>query len=153
MNRPTVLFRFLIVASLLACLLSCGCTGGTADVHLDSDYALVSADDENLTADFDVIVTAVNTGTVKARNLVVLVTMQQLAPGDAWEDRVAGSDLVSATVLIGTLAPGASTTESITLTLHGNEESYALLKDGVYIELTAEVAQVDYYTSSWLDFL
>jgi hypothetical protein len=122
-------------------------------VHLDNSWTLVSSDDENLTADFDVVVTAANTGNVKARDLVVLVMMQQLAPGDTWEERIAGSDMASARISFGTIDPGASKTGTVMITLQGREESYALLQEGAGIEVMTEVEQVNYYTSSWLDFL
>lgn len=153
MNWKTVILPAFLILVLCTGVLSSGCTGGTADVHLNSSHALAAADDENMTASFDVVVTAENTGTVKARDLIVRVTMQQLLPGDTWEERVAGSDLVSASIPLGTLSPGEVTTANTTMTLQGSEESYALLKEGVYIEVMTEVAQVSYYSSSWLDFL
>ncbi|WP_298666079.1 hypothetical protein [uncultured Methanofollis sp.] len=134
---------FMIAAALACLVLTCGCTGGEATVTLDTDAGTVTGhNDTARTVEYQVQVTATNTGTAKARDVEVAVTAQQVSPGDDWTARIAGSDLQTGKIAFGTIMPGESVTKTVTVTLTGTPDSYQALKAGTGIEVVPSLSHL-----------
>lgn len=132
------------IVAVLACIaLTCGCTGGEATVTLDADPVVVTGNnDADLTVDYQIGVTATNTGTAGATDVEVAVTVQQVRQGENWTGRIAGSDIPSKKIAFGTIAPGESVTKTVTVTLTGTPDSYRALKAGEGVEVVPTLSRL-----------
>lgn len=144
----------LVIAALACIALTCGCTGGEVNVTLNTSAVTVTGyDDTDMTVDYQVSVTATNTGNVKAREMTASVMVQQATQGEDWTDRIAGSNPQSAEIDFGTIVPGESATKTVTVTLTGTPDTYQALKSGEGVEVTSCVSHVSSWTSPWIDTL
>lgn len=145
----------IIVSVALACItLTCGCTGGEANVTLNTSGVTVTGyDDNNMTVDYQVSVTARDTGNVRAREVTASVTVQQVEQGDEWTERIVRSGPQSAEIDFGTIALRDSATKTVTVTLTGTPDTYQALKSGEGVEVTAHLSHVSSGTVPWIDTL
>lgn len=132
---------FGLFACLACVLLAAGCTDAQPEIIVEAtDISITNTDAASETIWYTMTVTATNTGTASANDVIAGITLQTPDPTQM-------SRMAHESVEFGTIAPGDSRLETVTIMLEAGPVGYAdLVTEGMDPVVTTRIEQMEFLT-------
>lgn len=133
------------LAGLFACLacvlIAAGCTDAQPEMIVEAaDIMITGTDAASETIWYTMTVTATNTGTSSATDVIAGITLQTPDPTEM-------SRMAHESVEFGTIAPGDTRLETVTIMLEAGPVGYAdLVTKGMDPVVTTRIEQMEYFS-------